>query len=152
MPENWEPACSAGDKKEPACPGKKTNKSVIPPVMPNAILIPFSMFFLSAVPLKISRRARIPRRGIQNSATTSVMVTALNLLYPGKIVKKYIGKRHEILPPCKHNGQYCGRKKPPFFRTFNYYQSENKQEKYYSSHINRTVNPWLCTPVLLKLP
>ena len=55
-----------------------------PQVIPAAIFNPLIISFFVEVPLKISRRARNPRRGIQSSAITRVMVTALNLLYPGK--------------------------------------------------------------------
>ena len=75
---------SAGDMNEPAIPGKRTKRNVRPPVMPNAILTPFRSSFLATEPLKISRRARMPRRGMQNSAITRIIVTARNLLYPGK--------------------------------------------------------------------
>ena len=69
-----------------------------PPVIAPAIFNPLIISFFVVVPLKISLRARNPRSGIQNSAITRVMVTALNLLYPGKYSIKKFEKGMKFFP------------------------------------------------------
>ena len=67
-------------RKDPAIPGSMITSKINPPVIPVAIFNPLIISFFVMVPLKISLSARNPRSGIQNSAITRVIVTALNLL------------------------------------------------------------------------
>ena len=67
-------------RNEPAIPGIIIVSNMKPHVMPPAIFRALIISFLEVVPLKISLRARNPRRGMQNSAITRIIVTARNLL------------------------------------------------------------------------
>ena len=142
---------SPGDKNEPAIPGKSTRISVIPPVMPNAIFRAFQSVFPSAVPLKMSRRARIPSRGMQNSAITRIIVTALNLLYPGKKSMNRLVRGIKFLPQASIIDNTVADSSHHFSGPLISIKPKNKKEEYYCPDINRSVNPWLAAPVHLKL-
>ena len=137
-------------EKNRPIPGNNKNIRVMPPVIPNAILMPFRIFSFCGSIEDIPQGKDTKQRDTE-FCNNKCHGNCPEFVVSGEKIKKNIGERHEVLPPCQHNRQYCCRKQPPFFRSFNNYQSKDKQEEYNSSHINRTVYPRLRAPVFLKL-
>ena len=76
--------CSSALRKLKNNPGKRKNKRDIPPVRAKEMIL--SLFFSMRIRgfVIISFSAKIANKGIQNSATTRILDTVLNLLYIGK--------------------------------------------------------------------